>query len=398
MTIQAKKKSLFTHLQLSHISAGFIAVLVGYTSSVAIIFQAAALAGATQAQISSWMWALGLGLGVLSIGLSWRYKVPVLIAWSTPGAALLAVSLEGLSIPQAYGVFLFSSVLTLLCGLTGGFQKIMAYVPRSIAAAMLAGILLRFGMNLFSSIQSQWLLCLGMLFVFLLGRRYFPRYAIPLALLSGIALSAAQGLLHPESLSWQITTPVFDAPEFSWTALLGIGLPLFLVTMTSQNVPGVAVLQAHNYHIPTSPLISWTGLVGVLLAPFGGFAYNLAAISAALCMSAEVDPDPQQRYKAAMWGGVFYLLAGIFGASVVALFIAFPQELIAAIAGLALLGTITTSIQSALAESAQQEAAMVTFLCTASGMSLLGIGSAFWGLILGLAIYYLDRWRQRKNL
>ncbi len=395
MTTQIQNKRA-ARLQLSHISSGFIAILVGYTSSVAIIFQAAGAVDASQAQISSWMWALGLGLGLLSIGLSWRHKVPVLMAWSTPGAALLAVSLQGFTLAQAYGVFLFASALTLLCGLTGGFQKIMAYVPRSIAAAMLGGILLRFGMNVFSAMQTQWLLCLSMLGVFLLGRRYFLRYAIPMALLSGIALSWSLGLLHTEVLNWQITTPVFTRPEFSWTALMGVGLPLFLVTMTSQNVPGVAVLQAHNYHIPSSPLISWSGLTGVLLAPFGGFAYNLAAISAALCMSEEVDPDPQQRYKAAICAGVFYVLAGIFGASVVALFAAFPQELIAAIAGLALLGTIIHSVQSALAHAEQQEAAMVTFLCTASGMSLFGIGSAFWGLVLGLAIYYLDIWRKAR--
>lgn len=386
---------VLSHFQLSHIAAGFIAILVGYSSSVAIIFQAANAAGATHAQISSWMWALGLGLGVLSIGLSLRYKVPVVMAWSTPGAALLAVSLNDITMAQAYGIFLFSSFLTLACGLTGGFQKIMDYVPRSIAAAMLGGILLRFGMNLFSSMQSQWLLSIGMFSIFMLSRRRWPRYAVPLALLSGISLAWASGLLHTTELSWQTSRPAFTYPEFSWAAMLGIGVPLFLVTMTSQNVPGVAVLQAHNYQIPSGTVISWSGVAGLLLAPFGGFAYNLAAITAALCMSPDADPDPRQRYKAALWAGVFYILAGIFGASVVALFAAFPTELIAAIAGLALLGTISNSIQGALEKPEQRDAALVTFLCTASGMSLFEVGSAFWGLVFGLALHRLDNGRKR---
>ncbi|TEA77312.1 benzoate/H(+) symporter BenE family transporter [Allopusillimonas ginsengisoli] len=381
-------------LKISHISAGFIAVLVGYSSSVAIIFQAANAAGATPSQLNSWMWALGIGMGLSCIGLSLRYRSPVLTAWSTPGAALLATSLTGLTMGQATGVFLFSSVLILLSGITGWFQKLMQYMPRHIAAAMLAGILLRFGMDLFSAMQTQLTLVLIMFATFLVGRVMLPRYTVPLALATGIVSAGLLGLLHLEQLSWAPAMPVFMKPEFSLSAMIGVGIPLFIVTMTSQNVPGLAVLRANGYQTPASPLIGWTGALGVVLAPFGGFAFNLAAITAAICMSRDADADPAQRYKASVWAGMFYLLTGIFGAAVVALFAAFPSELIAAIAGLALIGTIGNSLSAALEDANGREAALVTFLCTTSGVTILGVGSAFWGLVFGMAVHALIRRKQ----
>jgi len=377
--------------KVSHISAGFIAVLVGYTSSVAIVFQAAYAAGATSEQLNSWMWALGIGMAVSCIGLSLRYRSPVLTAWSTPGAALLATSLQGLSMNQAVGVFLFSSLLIVLSGITGWFQKLMQHMPRHLAGAMLAGILLRFGMDLFAAMHTQLALVLLMFVAFLAGRLWLPRYTVPLALAAGIAGAAAMGLLHLEKLVWSPALPVFTMPEFSPSALIGVGIPLFIVTMTSQNIPGLAVLRANGYQTPASPLINWTGALGVVLAPFGGFAFNLAAITAAICMSRDADADPAQRYKASVWAGLFYLLTGTFGATVVALFAAFPAELIAAIAGLALIGTIANSLHAALDDELGRESALVTFLCTASGLSISGIGSAFWGLLFGMAVHALAR-------
>ncbi|NYT36967.1 benzoate/H(+) symporter BenE family transporter [Allopusillimonas soli] len=374
--------------RISHLSAGFIAVLVGYTSSVAIIFQAASAVGATPAQLNSWMWALGIGMGASCIGLSLRYRSPVLTAWSTPGAALLATSLSGLDMGQAIGIFLFSSLLITLSGVTGWFQKLMQYMPRHIAAAMLAGILLRFGMDLFIAMQSRWALTGIMFLAYLAGRLWLPRYTVPVALAAGSIAAVALGLVHTDTLSWAIAWPEFTMPRFSWQALLGVGLPLFVVTMTSQNIPGLAVLRANGYQTPASPLISWTGLTGLVLAPFGGYAFNLAAITAAICMSPDADPNADQRYKASVWAGTFYLLTGVFGASVVALFAAFPKELVAAIAGLALLGTIGNSLSAALADEHGREAALVTFMATASGLVLLGIGSAFWGLILGMTVHW----------
>ncbi|NYT57483.1 benzoate/H(+) symporter BenE family transporter [Alcaligenaceae bacterium] len=377
--------------RISHISAGFIAVLVGYTSSVAIIFQAAQAAGATPAELNSWMWALGIGMGASCIALSWRYRSPILTAWSTPGAALLVTSLQGLSMSQAIGVFLFSSLLITLSGVTGWFQKLMQYMPRHIAAAMLAGILIRFGMDLFVAMQTQWLMVGLMFLTFLLGRIWLPRYTVPMALAVGVVSAGALGLLHLDALSWTPARPLFMMPEFSVSALIGVGIPLFIVTMTSQNVPGLAVLRANSYNTPASPLIGWTGGMGLLLAPFGGFSFNLAAITAAICMSKDADPDPARRYGAAIWAGVFYLATGIFGATVVSLFAAFPTELVAAIAGLALLGTIANSLAGALTEERGREAALVTFICTASGVSFMGIGSAFWGLVFGVAVHLFAR-------
>ena len=373
-------------VKVAHISAGFIAVLVGYTSSAAIIFQAAASAGASQAQISSWMWALGIGMGLTCIGFSLKYRQPILTAWSTPGAALLVTALSGVPMSEAIGIFLFSSGLILVCGITGWFDRIMQLVPASLAAAMLGGVLLTFGLDLFVSVNSQPLIVGAMILSYLLLRHRVPRYVIPVSLLLGTALAASARLLQFEDLSWQLATPVLMIPSFSLTSLLGIGLPLFIVTMASQNVPGVAVLRAHGYQAPASPLISWTGIVGLVLAPFGGFAFNLAAISAAVCMGEEVDKDPKQRYKAAVWAGVFYLLMGLFGATVVGLFAALPTELVMAIAGLALLGTIGQSLTVAMQDSAEREAALLTFMITASGMTLGGIGSAFWGLVMGGAV------------
>ena len=377
--------------KISHISAGFIAVLVGYTSSVAIIFQAAQAAGASPEELSSWMWALGIGMGATCIGLSLRYRNPVLTAWSTPGAALLVTSLQGLSMGQAIGVFLFSSLLITLSGITGWFQKLMQYIPRHIAAAMLAGILVRFGMELFTAMHTQWLMVGIMFITFILGRIWLPRYTVPLALAAGIACASALGLLHMDALSWTPAKPVFMMPEFSWSALIGVGVPLFIVTMTSQNVPGLAVMRANGYNTPASPLIGWTGGIGLLLAPFGGFSFNLAAITAAICMSPDADADPARRYGASVWAGVFYLATGIFGATVVSLFNAFPVELVAAIAGLALLGTIANGLAGALLEEHGREAAIVTFICTASGLTFMGIGSAFWGLVFGLIVHLLAK-------
>ena len=374
----------------AHVSAGFIAVLVGYTSSAAIIFQAAAAVGASQAEMNSWMWALGLGMGATCMGFSRYYRQPILTAWSTPGAALLVTALAGLSMNEAIGVFLFSSCLILLCGVTGWFDRIMQLVPASLAAAMLGGVLLTFGLDLFASADTQPWLVGVMLCTYLALRKRLPRYVIPLSLLAGLCVAAALDLLHFEQFSWQLAKPILMMPSFTLTSLIGVGIPLFVVTMASQNVPGIAVLRAHGYQVKASPLIGWTGATGILLAPFGGFAFNLAAISAAVCMGKEVDADPQQRYKAAVWAGVFYLLMGLFGATVVGLFAALPSELVMAIAGLALLGTIGSSLSVALSTEAERDAALLTFMITASGVALWGIGSAFWGLVVGGIVHGLN--------
>ncbi|MFB2865521.1 benzoate/H(+) symporter BenE family transporter [Aeromonas sp. MdU4] len=382
---------------LPHIVAGFIAVLVGYTSSVILIIQAATAAGADTAQIASWLWALGIGMGVTCICLSLYYRMPVLTAWSTPGAALLITSLGHFTLTEAIGAFAISSLLITLCGISGWFDRLMRHIPAPLAAAMLAGILLRFGLDLFKIAPQDPLLLGVLLLAFLLGRHLWPRYTMVLVLALGILICNLRGELQLDTIHWQLASPIWIWPTFSLDALFGIALPLFIVTMTSQNMPGVTILRAHGYQPATSSLIGWTGLTGVLLAPFGGYAFNLAAITAAICMGKEVDPDANRRWPAAIWAGGFYLLTGCFGATVATLFSAFPATLVTCVAGLALLGTIGSSLHSALQQDEAREAALLTFVITASGISLLGIGAACWGLVIGLALHQLHLYRQSNQ-
>jgi len=372
-----------SHLTFPAIVAGFVAVLVGYTSSAAIIFQAAAAAGATASQTGGWLTMLGLAMGLTTLGLSLWYRTPVLTAWSTPGAALLVTSLPGTSLNEAVGVFVFASALIFLCGITGLFARLMNAIPQAISAAMLAGILLRFGVDAFAALQVNFALSGTMCLVYLLSRRLLPRYAIILTLLAGLGVAALQGNIHATQTQ-SLVMPEFIMPHFTLETLLGIGVPFFVVTMASQNAPGIATLKAHGYTLPVSPLIAWTGLVALLLAPFGGFTVCIAAITAAICMGPEVHSDPQRRYWAAAAAGVFYLLAGVFGGAISGLFTALPLALIHTIAGLALLGTIAGSLQRALSDEKQRDAAVITFLITASGLTLLGVGAAFWGLVGGV--------------
>ena len=379
------------YVALPHIASGFVAVLVGYTSAAAIVFQAAEASGASPEQIASWMWSVGIGMGVCGIGLSLRYKAPILIAWSTPGAALLATSLPGIPIGEAIGAFIFSSVLLTICGLAGWFDRILQFIPQSLAAAMLAGVLLRFGINAFAAAEEALLLVSLMIATYLIGKIFLPRYVIPLTFLSGVMVAMLTGSMGDAQLNLSVTTPIWMMPEFSLSAMIGVGLPLFVVTMASQNLPGIATLRAHGYETPASPLVGWSGFTGILLAPFGGYAFNLGAITAAICMTETTDPDPSERYRATVWAGIFYIIMGIFGGAVTGLFILFPDALIMAIAGLALLGTIGNSLHTALDNQNSREAALITFLVTASGFSLFSIGAPFWGIVLGTAIYYLQR-------
>jgi benzoate membrane transport protein len=385
-------KSFMSDLSLSAISAGFIAVLVGFASAMAIVFQAAQAAGASQEMIESWVWALGWGMGIGCLAFSLYYKRPIIIVWSTPGAALLATSLTDISIEQAIGVFVFVAVLILITGLSGLFDTLTKRLPLPIAAAMLAGILVQFGLGIFTALQASPLLVAVMFSVFILAKRWLPRYAIMLVLCSGLTLAYWQDSLLIEVLNFAFATPMWVMPEFTLSHLIGIGIPLYIVTMTSQNIPGVAILKSSGYSAqPISPLLSGTGIINLILAPFGGFTFNLAAITAAICTSEEAHPDPNKRYIAGVSAGVFNILAGIGGATVVSLFAAFPKPLIAALAGLALLSTIGASLMTTTEKPQYRDPAIVTFLVTASSVSFFDIASAFWGLVLGLLTHFVLR-------
>jgi len=378
---------------LPAVVAGFVAVLVGFSSSVVIVFQAAAALGATPAQTGSWIWALGIGMAATSIALSLHYRQPVLTAWSTPGAALLATAGGGLGMPEAVGAFLVCAALIVGAGLTGWFERAMNRIPQALAAALLAGVLARFALDAFLALGTDFALVLPMALAYLAGRRVWPRYAVPGVLAMGIALAAAQGRLALGAVPWAWATPVFTAPVFSAAALVGVALPLFVVTMASQNLPGVAAQRAAGYHTPVSPVITATGTATLLLAPFGAFALNLAAITASICMGREAHEDPARRYVAAVTAGLCYLALGLLGGAVVALIGAFPHALVLAVAGFALLGTIGSSLAQAMQEAAGREAALVTFLVALSGLTLAGVGAAFWGLVAGALTLAVQHWR-----
>ena len=384
-------------MSLSAFVAGFVAVLVGFTSSVAIVFSAAQALGAGPAEISSWMWALGLGMGLCSIVPSLWLRQPVMIAWSTPGAAVLATAAAtgGFHLPEAVGAFLVSAALITLFGVTGWFERLMGRIPMPIASALLAGVLARFGLDAFIALKSSFALVLLMLAAYLVGRRFWPRYAVPGVLAVGTAFAVAQGQLHLGAVSFALTIPVFTMPVFTLPAVISLALPLFIVTMASQNLPGVAAIRAAGYDMPISRLITISGLATLLLAPFGAFALNLSAITAAICMGREAHEDKNRRYMAAVACGLIYCVIGLFGAAVTGVLTAFPRELVVAIAGLALLGTIGNGLASALKEDAHREAALITFLVTLSGLSLWGIGSAFWGVVAGALALFVQQWRPR---
>ncbi|MEV0976244.1 benzoate/H(+) symporter BenE family transporter [Streptomyces sp. NPDC049915] len=381
----------------SAVAAGLIAVTVGVTSSAALVFTAARAAGAGPREIGSWMLALGVGLAVTCVGLSLRYRAPVVTAWSTPGAALLSTSLAGVPMRQAVGAFVFSALLVLVTGVTGWFARAMDRIPVPLASALLAGVLLRFGTGLFSTMHGHFAIAFPVLALYLLARRFAARYAVLLALAGGVLASVVAGGWHMDRLRVSLAAPVFVAPDFDWKIIVSVGVPLFVVTMASQNLPGVAVLRASGYDVPVSPLMSWTGAVNVLLAPFGAFGLNLAAITAAICTGPQAHPDRAKRYVAGVWAGIFYLCAGVFGATVASLLTAMPQALVLATAGVGLLATIENSLTTALSDKESREAAVITFLATASGVTLLGIGSAFWGLLAGALTTVIARTGRRDR-
>ena len=384
---------MWKDFSLSAVVAGFVAVLVGFTSSVVIVFQGAAALGATPGQTASWIWALGLGMGLTSLGLSLHYRQPVLTAWSTPGAALLVTAGAGVGMAEAVGAFMVCALLITVAGASGVFERAMNRIPQALASALLAGVLARFAFDAFAAAEADLALVVAMFVAYLLGRRAWPRYAVPGVLLAGVMMALARGQTDFAAVPWQLATPVFTMPSFSLAATIGIALPLFVVTMASQNLPGVAAQRAAGYATPVSPVITTTGLATLVLAPFGAFALGLAAITAAICQGREAHADPARRWVASAAAGVFYIVTGLLAGAVVGLIAALPKVLVLALAGLALLGTIGSGLAAAVKEEHTREAAVITFLITASGLSLWGVGAAFWAVVAGGLALLAQRWR-----
>ena len=400
----------FKDLSPSACTAGFVAVLVGFTSSVAIVFQAALAFNASSQVISSWMWALGVGMGLCSLLPSLWLKKPVMVAWSTPGAAVLATAgaAGGFTMNDAVGAFMISAALITLCGATGWFERVMNRIPMGIASALLAGVLVRFGLQGFLAVQTALPLVLLMFITYLIARRLLALYAVPITLLVAIGFVAlpssftgSQGF-SGAAVAFELAMPIFMAPSFSWAAAISLALPLFVVTMASQNLPGVAAIRAAGYGgpvggTPISNIITLTGLATLVLAPFGAFALGLSAITASICMGKDAHPDPAKRYTAGAASGAIYLLTGVFGAAITGVLSSFPSELIAAIAGLALLGTIGNALATAVKDESHREASLITFLVTLSGLQIAGVGSAFWGVVAGAIALFVQNLAKRSS-
>ncbi|WP_425146832.1 benzoate/H(+) symporter BenE family transporter [Deinococcus sp.] len=368
----------------SAVLAGFISVVVGVSSSIGLVIAAAQAAHLSAAQTSSWILSIYIGIFASGVLLTWRYRAPILTAWTTPGLALV-VSLAGhLSFGEIVGAYMVSAVLITVLGLSGAFERVTSRIPAPLAAAMLAGVLLPFVLSAFRGLPGSPLLVGGMTLAYLLGRALWPRYAVPLSLLAGVLVCVLTGQLGSVHGSGAFGTLMFTAPTFTLRGLLTLALPMTLLTLVSQNLTGVAVLRACGYgRVPASPLISVTGVASLLAAPFGAHTINLAAITAAIGAGAESHPDPNRRYIAGLANAFFYLLVGIFATLVADAVEAVPPALIVTLAGLALLNTALGSLHTALADERWREGAAVTAFVTASGLSFLGLGSALWGLLLG---------------
>ena len=389
----------FKDLSLSAFVAGFVAVLVGFTSSVAIVFQAAQSFGATPAQITSWIWALGLGMGLCSLVPSLLLRKPVMVAWSTPGAAVLATAgaAGSFSMGEAVGAFMVCSALVILVGATRALERVADRIPMEIASALLAGVLARFGIQAFAAAQTALPLVLLMVGTYLVARRMAARYAVVVTLVVGILWVLITGQMAWSMEPVRLAMPVFVAPQWSVSAIVSLAIPLFVVTMASQNLPGMAVIRASGYELPVSRLITMTGWASLVLAPFGAFALNFSAITAAICMGPEAHEDRSKRYTAAASCGAIYIVIGLFGALVTGLLTSFPKELVVAIAGIALLSTIGNGLATALRDERHREPALITFLVTLSGITLMDIGSAFWGVVAGSLALFVQQYKQSRS-
>lgn len=376
--------------------AGFITFLVGISVSSVLVIQAAQGLGASTAQISSWFWALGLGVGLSGLLLSWKFKYPVATSWSTAGLALIIASANGYSLNEAIGAFLICGLLTAVLGFLGIFQKVLAYIPQSLTSAMLAGVLLKFGIELFASLKVEWPFILSVLAVYIFSKRLWPRYSIVLTVIASIAICPIFLDFQLTNIHWGLTQPIWMTPSFSGSAILGLALPLFVINMASQYLPGLAMIKSYGYEPHVNQLIGWTGLIQTLLAPFGAFSVNIAAISAAISLDDQVHPDPKKRYIAGISCGLLYIIMGLFAATLTSLLLSFPSLFIVVLAGIALFGTISHNIAIAFQRIDDREAALMTFLFSASGIQFFGVGSAFWGLLFGCVVALILKYRIRK--
>jgi len=378
--------------------AGFLAVLISYSGPLIIFFQAAQQAHVSNAMMISWIWGISIGAAVAGIYLSIKFKTPVITAWSAPGTALLVTLFPHVSLNEAVAAYITTAVVILIIGITGYFDKLLKWIPQDVAAGMMAGILFQFGLGLFTSTDTMPLIVFSMLIVFLFAKRFTPRYAMVWVLVAGVVLSLVFGKMNPVDVNFTLAIPQFIQPEWTWDSTLNLAIPLILVSLTGQFLPGMAIMKLSGYDTPAKPIITVTSIASLAVACVGGITIVLASITAALCMGKDAHELKDKRYIAGIANGLFYILGGLFAGSIVMLFSLLPKELIAALAGLALLGAIATNISVAMKNEAQREAALITFLATASGMHFLGLNSVFWGICIGVIAHLILTKRTSNTL
>ncbi len=389
-------KTLKQDWSLSATVAGFLAVLISYAGPMIIFFQAAQQANVSSTMMASWIWGSSIGAAITGIILSIKYKVPIITAWSAPGTALLVALFPHISLNEVVAAYITSAVIIFFIGITGSFDKLLKWIPQGVAAGMMAGILFQFGVGLFKATDSMPYVVFGMLACFLLAKRFSPRYAIIWVLLSGITLSFLFGKINPIPMNFSLAIPELIMPEWTWSSTLNLAIPLTIVSLTGQFLPGMAILKLSGYNTPAKPILSVASIVSLAVAITGGITIVLAAITAALCTSKDSHELKEKRYIAGIANGIFYILGGLFAGSIVMLFSILPKELVAALAGLALLGAIATNISVAMKDESQRDAALITFLATVSGMHLLGFSSVFWGICIGMISHLVLSKREAK--
>lgn len=373
---------------LTHpVIAGLISVIVNYGGTFILVFQAARVAGLSPELTASWVWSVSIGVGLTGLFLSWRYREPIITAWSTPAAAFLVTALATTSYAEAVGAYIISAAAFVLLGMSGYFEKVIRLIPPGIASGLLAGILLQFGIGAFGGASVDPLLVGLLILAYVLLKRISARYAVVGILVIGLVFLLLQDRVDLSGLQLKFAMPIFTMPEFTLNAALSVALPLFLITLTGQYMPGMLVLRNDGFKTSANPIVTVTGLGSLVMAPFGSHAFNIAAITAAIATGREAHEDPSKRWIAGIAAGCFYALVGVFGVTLAAVFMAFPATFITTLAGLALLGTIGGSLAGAMAEPASREAALITFLASAANINMLGIGGAFWGLVIGLIAY-----------
>ncbi|MHC3123357.1 benzoate/H(+) symporter BenE [Acinetobacter sp. GN11] len=382
-------KTLKNDWSISATVAGFLAVLISYSGPLIIFFQAAQRAHVSTDMMVSWIWGISIGAAVSGIYLSIKYKTPVITAWSAPGTALLVTLFPHISLNEAVAAYITSAVVIFLIGVTGYFDKLLKWIPQDVAAGMMAGILFQFGIGLFTASDSMPFIVFSMLIVFLIAKRLMPRYTMIWVLAAGVLLSLILGKMNPVDVSFSLAIPQWISPEWTWNSTLNLAVPLILVSLTGQFLPGMAIMKLSGYDTPAKPIISVTSIASLAVACVGGITIVLASITAALCMGKDAHELKEKRYIAGIANGIFYILGGLFAGSIVMLFSLLPKELVAALAGLALLGAIATNISVAMRNDSQRDAALITFLATASGMHFLGLSSVFWGICIGVIAHFI---------